>query len=135
MKDFYEDPLMRYFKSTFPAFADFRDKMRKDPTYKIDTLEATGKANSKNLNNIHDALKKNDIFISSTNPEIKEKLTRLIILFSQLDYFVESGKKPNQLDQANKIIDKIEITCNQLEAYEKTKKALETISARQKAME
>ena len=138
MKMVYEDKLAKQFKSPLPMFVNFRDEMRKHPDYKINDLETVNKADTNNIKNIYDALQAKDMFKSSSSPEIKEKLTRLIILFAQLDLFIEkwaTWTTKNQLDAANKILEKITLVCKQLKAHEATEEALEEIKNREESID
>lgn len=130
-KDLYENKLAKNFKSTFPTFENFTTNIREHTDYKISDLETTQNANTANIKNVYEWLKKNHMFLSTSSPEIKEKLTRLIILFAQLDLFNKIGTTKNQLDAANKILAKITVINKQLKAYETTKSALIKVTARE----
>lgn len=119
-----------------PDFVDFWGKIRKDPTYKITDIEAAKKAEDSQIVDIAKALKgKNHFKWTKLSNEMELKLTRLIILFSQLDQFDEIGTKKNQLDEANRILDKIDLTCKQLQAHQSTKNTINLIDTRIKNIE
>jgi hypothetical protein len=58
-----------------------------------------------------------------------------MILFSQIDQFDETGTKKNQLDEANRILATIELTCKQLQAHQSTKNTINLIDTRIKNLE
>ena len=133
MEILYEWKLIKQF-NTLRNFKDFRDWIRKDPVIWINKIELTGKVDKESIKDIHRILLMAPMFKAGTSPEIKEKLTRLIILFAQVDMFVEAGKTKTQLEKANDILDKISLIFNQLEAYKSTNEALKKVKARESAL-
>ena len=114
-----------------PPFVDFGSKIRTNPTYKITDIEATKKTNNNQIVDIAKILKNNNHFKwTGLSNEMQLKMTKLIILFSQLDKFDKEGTKKNQLDEANRILSKIELTFKQLSTHQTTKNTINLIDTR-----
>lgn len=128
------DLLANTYVNKLPTFKDFRKNIRTNPIYKIKDIETkkVKKVSEVQIADITKELKTNDHFKGlSLSNEMQTKLTKLIVLFSQLDKFNQAKtNKENELDEAKKIIKKIQATLNELKAHRTTNDTINLIDKR-----
>lgn len=133
-KIYTEDLLANTYINKLPAFKDFGKDIRKNPTYKIKDIESkkVKKVSETQIADITKELKAKDHFKGlSLSNDMQTKLTKLLILFSQLNKFNETKvSKQNELDQAKRIVTKIRTTMNELKAYQTTNNSINLVKKR-----